>query len=58
MLAKERLLTSAEGIAGIAEQVGYGSESAFSTAFKRAVGCSPRRYASQGKAKKREQFVM
>ena len=58
MLARERLLTSAEGIAGIAEQVGYDSESAFSTAFKRVVGCSPRRYASQGKAKKREPFVM
>jgi AraC-like DNA-binding protein len=58
MLARERLLTSAEGIAGIAEHVGYDSESAFSTAFKRVVGCSPRRYASQGKATKREPFVM
>jgi AraC-like DNA-binding protein len=48
MLARERLVTSTEGIA---EQVGYDSESAFSTAFKRVVGCSPRRYASQRKAK-------
>jgi AraC-like DNA-binding protein len=56
MLARERLLTSAEGVAGIAEQVGYDSESAFSTAFKRVVGCSPRRYASVGKAKKQELF--
>ena len=45
-LAKDRLLHSGDAIAAIAGQVGYESESAFSTAFSRLVGCSPRGYAT------------
>lgn len=45
-LAKERILNSSDPIGTIAVQVGYESESAFSTAFKRLVGCAPRRYAA------------
>jgi AraC-like DNA-binding protein len=45
-LAKERILNSSDSIGSIAVQVGYESESAFSTAFKRNVGCAPSRYAS------------
>lgn len=43
-LAKD-LLRKGSGIAEIAEQVGYGSASAFSTAFRRSVGRTPRAYA-------------
>ena len=50
-LAKERILNSPDPIAAIAEQVGYDSESAFSTAFRRLVGCAPRRYAASLEAK-------
>jgi AraC-like DNA-binding protein len=31
----------------IALSLGYQSEAAFSTAFKRVIGCAPRRYADQ-----------
>lgn len=44
LLAANRLLTTREGIAVIAPAVGYDSESAFSTAFKRVMGCAPRDY--------------
>lgn len=44
VMAADRLSTSSESIARIAAAVGYESESAFSTAFKRVMGCSPRRY--------------
>ena len=40
--AADRLARSADSVAAIAWSVGYGSESAFSTAFKRIVGHSPR----------------
>lgn len=46
-LASERLLGSEDSIAHIAASLGYESESAFSTAFKRMMGRSPRRYAAQ-----------
>ena len=42
--AGERLLTSKDAISDIALSLGYESESAFSTAFKRVMGCSPRKY--------------
>jgi len=40
----DRLGNAAEPVAAIAQSLGYESESAFSTAFKRVMGCSPRRY--------------
>lgn len=45
LVAGERLASSAASIAAIAPSLGYESESAFSAAFKRVMGCSPRRYA-------------
>lgn len=45
ILAKHLLRTGESSIAEIAQRVGYGSTSAFSTAFTREVGKSPARYA-------------
>ncbi len=45
MLAGERLTHSSDPISVIALSLGYESESAFSTAFKRVMGCSPRQYS-------------
>ncbi len=42
--ATERLLDFHDPIAEIAPSLGYESESAFSAAFKRVLGCSPRQY--------------
>jgi AraC-like DNA-binding protein len=42
--AADRLANSSDPISVIAPSLGYGSESAFSTAFKRVMNCSPRRY--------------
>jgi AraC-like DNA-binding protein len=36
------------GLAEVAERVGYGSASTFSTAFSRHVGQPPSRYAREG----------
>lgn len=47
-LAKDLLRRKAAGIADVAEQVGYGSASTFSTAFARHVGVPPARYAREG----------
>ncbi len=44
LLAGDRLTNSSAPICVIAPSLGYDSESAFSTAFKRAMGCSPRHY--------------
>jgi len=44
MLAGDRLANSSDSISTIAQSLGYESESAFSTAFKRIMGCSPRQY--------------
>ncbi len=46
-LAKQ-LLRQELAIADVAERVGYGSTSTFSTAFSRHVGKSPRQYAREG----------
>lgn len=46
LLASDRLLTSNDPINVVADALGYASESAFSAAFKRYSGCSPRRYAN------------
>jgi AraC-like DNA-binding protein len=45
LLAGDRLANSREPISAIALSLGYESESAFSTAFKRVMGCSPRQYS-------------
>jgi AraC-like DNA-binding protein len=45
LLAGDRLENSKDSVAAIALSLGYESESAFSTAFKRVMGCSPRQYA-------------
>jgi len=46
-MAKDMLRRQEVGIAEVAERVGYGSASTFSTAFSRYVGQSPGRYARQ-----------
>lgn len=45
LLAGDRLLNSSDSISVISLSLGYESESAFSTAFKRVMGCSPRQYS-------------
>ncbi len=45
LLAGNRLENSRDPISVIAPSLGYESEAAFSTAFKRIMGCSPRQYA-------------
>jgi AraC-like DNA-binding protein len=47
LLAGDRLANSADSLAAIAASLGYDSESAFSVAFKRVMGVSPRQF-SQG----------
>ncbi len=44
LVAGDRLTTSGDPISAIALSLGSESESAFSTAFKRVMGCSPRQY--------------
>ena len=45
LLAGDRLVNSSDPISVIALSLGYESESAFSTAFKRVMGWSPRQYS-------------
>ena len=45
LLAGDRLANSNDLISVISLSLGYESESAFSTAFKRVMGCSPRQYS-------------
>lgn len=47
-LAKDALLRGAKSIDRIAEEIGYESASAFSTAFRRRLGCPPGRFARTG----------
>lgn len=47
MLAGERLANGSEPISTIALSLGYESESAFSTAFKRVMARSPRQYSRE-----------
>ena len=47
-LAAERLCGTTDTLAQIAERVGYGSESAFSRAFKRQVGVAPATFRERG----------
>jgi AraC-like DNA-binding protein len=44
MLAGDRLINSRNTVSTIAGSLGYESESAFSAAFRRIMGCSPRQY--------------
>jgi AraC-like DNA-binding protein len=44
LLAADRLKNSSDGLSGIAQSLGYESESAFGKAFRRVIGCSPRQY--------------
>jgi AraC-like DNA-binding protein len=44
LLAGDKVANSSDSISVIARSLGYESESAFSTAFKRTMGCSPRQY--------------
>lgn len=44
-LAGDRLRNTDDPLAAIASSLGYESESAFGKAFKRLMGCSPRRYS-------------
>ncbi len=45
MLAADMLMNSAHSVSSLAPTLGYESESAFSAAFKRIMGCSPREYS-------------
>ena len=45
LLAGDKLVNSSDPISVIALSLSYESESAFSTAFKRVMGCSPRQYS-------------
>lgn len=47
LLAGARLSGTREPISSIAPSLGYESESAFSTAFRRVMGCSPREYRQE-----------
>lgn len=49
-LARARLRRGTDGIAAVAEAVGYGSEAAFSRAFKRHVGESPSAWRRRARA--------
>ncbi|WP_051184120.1 AraC family transcriptional regulator [Sphingobium ummariense] len=52
ILACEKLEQSNDPVSAVATSLGYESESAFSTAFKRLMGCSPRQH---GRSSKNEQ---
>jgi AraC-like DNA-binding protein len=45
LLAGDRLTNSSDPVSTIAASLGYESESAFSAAFKKVMGCSPREYS-------------
>ncbi|RWX79171.1 AraC family transcriptional regulator [Neorhizobium lilium] len=47
LLASDRLTSGKERISDIAVSLGYESEAAFSTAFKRVTGYSPRKYVGR-----------
>jgi AraC-like DNA-binding protein len=48
LLAGDRLKNSPDSLSTIAGSLGYESESAFSKAFRRVIGCSPRQYTRNG----------
>jgi AraC-like DNA-binding protein len=52
LLSADRLTNFDDPLSIIAPSVGYESESAFCTAFKRVMGCSPRQYVHRHKSKR------
>jgi AraC-like DNA-binding protein len=46
-LAKDALMRGAKTLDRIADEIGYESASAFSTAFRKRLGCSPGRFARE-----------
>jgi AraC-like DNA-binding protein len=50
MQAADRLTDSRQSLAEIGSALGYESEKSFSTAFKRIMNCSPRRYGRNSEA--------
>jgi AraC-like DNA-binding protein len=50
LLAGDRLANSGDSVSSVVLSLGYKSESVFSTAFKRVIGCSPRQH-SRGQSK-------
>jgi len=54
LLAGDRLAHTDDSISVIALSLGYESESAFSTAFKRVMGSSPRQYARRAPGSQQE----
>jgi AraC-like DNA-binding protein len=44
LLGGDRLMNSSDPVSAVAVSLGYESESAFSAAFKKVTGCSPREY--------------
>jgi AraC-like DNA-binding protein len=53
-IAGERLISTDDSLSIVAQSVGYASESAFSHAFRRHFGCSPRHFAKSPTASKNE----
>ena len=58
LLAAEKLTNSSDPVSTIALALGYESESAFSTAFKRVMGCSPRQYSRASSPEFREPIAV
>lgn len=50
LLAADRLTNAGDSVSAVALALGYESESAFSTAFKRVMGSAPSRHARRGAA--------
>ncbi|MFA6154199.1 AraC family transcriptional regulator [Mesorhizobium sp.] len=44
LLAADRLKTSSDSLSTVARSIGYDSDTSFSMAFKKIMGCSPRAY--------------
>ena len=44
LVAADKMEDPATGLLAVAQSLGYGSESAFGKAFRRVMGCSPRKY--------------
>ncbi len=55
-LARSALRHSNDPLSRIAEQIGYGSDTAFSIAFKNSTGLSPRQFRAQARAGVEDQY--